>query len=115
MPGKAAKTIITERQQEILQSLAFARGSPQGLAHRAEIILLAFDGLKNEAIARKLQCERHGVGIWRRRWQKYFDQLAVIECVEKPTALRADFGDGVRTSRKVRPSDQSMDGPRTGR
>jgi putative transposase len=88
MPGKAAKTIITERQQEILQSLAFARGSPQGLAHRAEIILLAFDGLKNEAIARKLQCERHGVGIWRRRWQKYFDQLAVIECVEKPTALR---------------------------
>jgi putative transposase len=88
MPGKAAKVIITERQHDILQSVAFARSSPQGLAHRAEIILLAFDGLKNEDIASKLQCERHGVGIWRRRWQTSFDQLTAIECVEKPTALR---------------------------
>jgi putative transposase len=88
MPGKAAKVTITERQQDILQSLAFSRSSPKGLAHRAEIILLAFSGLKNEDVAKKLHCERHGVGIWRRRWQKYFDQLTVIECVEKPTALR---------------------------
>jgi putative transposase len=88
MPGKAAKVIVTERQQALLQSFTFARSSPQGLAHRAEIILLAFSGLKNEEIAAKLGCERHGVGHWRRRWRKYFDQLAVIECVEKPTALR---------------------------
>jgi putative transposase len=88
MPGKAAKVIVTERQHALLQAMAFARSSPQGLAHRAEIILLAFSGLKNEAIALKLGCERHGVGHWRRRWRRYFDQLAVIECVEKPTALR---------------------------
>lgn len=88
MPGKAAKVIVTERQHAILQTIAFARSSPQGLAHRAEIILLAFSGLKNDAIALQLQCERHGVGQWRRRWRRYFDQLAVVECVEKPTALR---------------------------
>jgi putative transposase len=88
MPGMAAKVIITERQQQMLQTMAFSRGCPQGLAHRAEIILLAFEGLKNEEIASKLQCERHGVGIWRRRWQKAFQQLTVIECVEKPPALR---------------------------
>jgi putative transposase len=88
MPGMAAKVVITERQQEMLQTMAFSRCCPQGLAHRAEIILLAFDGLKNEAIAQKLQCERHGIGIWRKRWQKAFPQLTVIECVEKPPALR---------------------------
>src|SRR5450432_2384524 len=63
MPGMAAKVIVTERQQQMLQSLAFSRGCPQGLAHRAEIVLLAFDGLKNEEIAKKLHCERHGVPI----------------------------------------------------
>ena len=72
MPGMAAKVIITERQQQMLQSMAFSRCCPQGLAHRAEIILLAFEGLQNEEIAQKLQCERHGIGIWRKRWQKAF-------------------------------------------
>jgi putative transposase len=88
MPGKAAKVIITERQQDILQSLAFSRASPKGLAHRAEIILLAFSQLKNEDVAKKVHCERHSVGIWRRRWKKYFPQLIDIECCEKPTALK---------------------------
>jgi putative transposase len=88
MPGMAAKVIITERQQEMLQTMAFSRACPQGLAHRAEIILLAFEGLKNEDIAKKLNCERHGIGIWRRRWQNAFQRLTVIECIEKPTALR---------------------------
>jgi putative transposase len=88
MPGMAAKVVITERQQQMLQTLAFSRCCPQGLAHRAEIILLAFEGLTNEEIAKKLQCERHGVGIWRKRWQRAFHPLTVIECVEKPPALR---------------------------
>src|SRR5436309_9397382 len=88
MPGKAAKVVITERQHQVLHELAFSRSTPQGLAHRAEILLLAFDGLTNEAIAEKLQCERHGIGIWRRRWQKAFSQLTVIECLEKPPVLR---------------------------
>jgi putative transposase len=88
MPGLAAKVTITERQQEVLQSMVWSRSCPQGLAHRAEIILLAFEGLKNEAIAACLGCERHGIGIWRRRWKKAFEQLIVIECVEKPAALR---------------------------
>lgn len=88
MPGKAAKVVITERQQAELQSLAFARSTPRGLALRAEIILLGFGGMKNDAIAAKLNCERHGVGVWRRRWRKAFAQLVVIECVEQPYALR---------------------------
>ena len=88
MPGMAAKVMITEHQQEVLRSMVWSRSCPQGLAHRAEIILLAFEGLKNEGIADRLGCERHGVGIWRKRWQKAFDRLVVIECIEKPSALR---------------------------
>ena len=93
MPGTAAKVVITERQQAVLQALVWSRSSPQGLAHRAEIILLAFAGWKNEAIAERLGCERHGVGAWRRRWQRAFDRLVVIECVEKPPALRTAIAD----------------------
>lgn len=88
MPGMAAKVVISERQQHVLQTMAFSRSCAKGLAHRAEIILLAFEGHKNEDIAKQLDCERHGVGIWRRRWQYYFEQLTVIECAEKPAALR---------------------------
>lgn len=88
MPGMAAKVVITERQQEVLQGMVWSRSCPQGLAHRAEIILLAFAGCKNEVIAERLGCERHGVGIWRRRWQRAFARLVVIECTEKPAALR---------------------------
>lgn len=89
MPGMAAKVVISERQQEVLQSMVWSRSCPQGLAHRAEIILLAFSGLKNEVIAARLGCERHGVGTWRRRWRKFFPRLIVIECTEPPPALRA--------------------------
>ena len=92
MPGMAAKVIITERQQRELQTMAFARGCPQGLAHRAEIILLAFEGFTNEEIAQKLDCERHGIGIWRRRWQRAFPRLTVVECVETPPTLREAIG-----------------------
>jgi putative transposase len=88
MPGTAAKVVITERQQQVLQTMAFSRSCAKGLAHRAEIILLAFEGYKNEDIAQRLPCERHSVGIWRRRWQRYFERLTVIECAEKPVALR---------------------------
>jgi len=88
MPGMAAQVVITERQQAVLQTLVWSRSCPQGLAHRAEIILLAFAGDTNEVIAERLKCERHGVGLWRRRWQQASARLVVIECVEKPAALR---------------------------
>jgi putative transposase len=88
MPGMAAKVVITERQQQVLQSMVWSRSCPQGLAHRAEIILLAFAGSKNEVIATQLGCERHGIGLWRRRWKKAFSKLVVIECLETPAALR---------------------------
>jgi len=40
MPGKAAKTLITERQQEILQTLSRSVTAPSHFRQRASIIVL---------------------------------------------------------------------------
>ncbi len=82
MPGTAAQVVSTARQQESLHQLVRSRSCPQGLAQRAQIILLAFERWHNGPIADHLGCERHGVGIWRRRWADAFDALVRIECLE---------------------------------
>jgi transposase len=88
MPGKAAKITITERQQEILRTLRNAPTAPSHLRQRAEIILLAFDGLNNPQIAAKVGLSRRPVGLWRRRWAKGWDRLIQIECLQTTAALR---------------------------
>jgi putative transposase len=87
MPGKAAKVVITERQQVILRQMVRSRSCARGLAPRARIILLAFDRLQDGPIAERLGCERHGVGSWRRRWADAFEALVRIECLEGVSAL----------------------------
>jgi putative transposase len=96
MPGKAAKVVLTERQQEILQRWVRSRSCSQGLAQRAEMILLAFDRLQNGPIADDLGCERHAVGIWRRRWADAFDALVRVECLEGLSALETAIEEVLR-------------------
>jgi len=89
MAGKAAKVVITERQQEILRKLSKATTVARRLCQRATVILLAFAGLDNAAIAEHTGLGTHQVGLWRRRWQKAFDNLVKAECLdETPAALR---------------------------
>src|SRR3954464_13784067 len=87
MPGRARKLIITERQQAILLTMTRSGTCPQALAQRARMILLAFEGLRNQDIAARVGCERHAVGPWRHRWADAFDRLILIECCEKESAL----------------------------
>lgn len=87
MSGKAAKVIVTERQLATLQTMIGSSTCPQGVAQRARMIVLAFAGETNEAIAEKIQCERHMVGVWRRRWVRAFERLTLVECGEKNSAL----------------------------
>src|SRR5262249_21152594 len=87
MPGRAAKILITERQQAVLQTMTRSSTCPQALAQRARMILLGFDSLDNQAIAEAIGCERHAVGIWRRRWAEAWQRLVRIECCEKESAL----------------------------
>jgi len=88
MPGKAAKILITERQKDILQTFARATTAPSRLRQRAAIILLAFDGLRNEDIAARVDLTHRQVGRWRRRWAKAWHQLIDIECCESRADLR---------------------------
>src|SRR5436305_1157147 len=94
MPGRAAKIIITERQQEVLQTMTRSSTCPQAVAQRARMILLGFDGLDNEDIADRIGCERHGVGIWRRRWAEEgthtvsVDEMTGIQALERIAATK---------------------------
>ena len=88
MPGKAAKITITERQQDILQTFSRSVTAASRLRQRASIIVLAFDGLLNEVIAREVGLTRRQVGRWRRRWADAWDRLVAIECRESRVVLR---------------------------
>jgi transposase len=51
-----------------LEGLVRRRGTSQGLARRAEIVLLAADGLLNKEIVKRLKIHSDTVGMWRRRF-----------------------------------------------
>ena len=88
MSGSAAKVLITERQQEILQDLATGRTTPVRLAQRATLVLRAFAGTANADIALEIGLGPDAVGLWRRRWAKVWPRLSVFECLENKADLR---------------------------
>jgi transposase len=89
MPGSAAKVVITERQQAVLRKMSTATTVAKRLVQRATVILLAFAGMDNRDIAQRVGLERHQIGVWRRRWQRAFNDLVRIECTEDaPAQLR---------------------------
>src|SRR5438046_5046929 len=88
MPGQAAKVTVTERQHAILLTLRNATTAPSHLRQRAAVILLAFDGLRNQEIADQLGLGRFPVGRWRRRWAQAWSGLIDLECRETKADLR---------------------------
>jgi transposase len=88
MPGKAAKVTVTERQHELLLALRNASTAPSHLRQRAAVILLAFDGLRNDEIADRIGLGRFQVGRWRRRWARAWSGLIDLECRETGADLR---------------------------
>src|SRR4051812_14156392 len=88
MPGKAARITITERQRDILRTLRDAVTAPSHLRQRAAIILLAFDGRRNDEIAERIGLGQRPVGLWRRRWARAWSGLIDLECCETKADLR---------------------------
>jgi transposase len=88
MSGKAAKIRLTEKQLAILQQIVRSTTMPLRLVQRAQLIVLAFDGMFNRVIANAIGLQRKQVGLWRRRWKQSFDALVAIECRESQAALR---------------------------
>jgi len=88
MSGKAAKVMLTEGQEGVLQQLSRSTTAPRRLVQRAGIILLAFAGWLNWDIAAEIGLDRRQVGLWRRRWQQSFKALVAVECRESHAAFR---------------------------
>jgi len=67
--GRAALALVlTSEEREGLERLIRTRSTPQHLAQRARMILLASDGLKIWEIAAQLGVWRKTVSEWRARW-----------------------------------------------
>jgi putative transposase len=59
---------LGEAEQQGLEKLVKAHGTPQQIALRARIILTAHQGLNNEQVGRALHVGVDMVRSWRRRW-----------------------------------------------
>lgn len=93
MSGKAARIVLTEKQQDILFKITQSTTVSQRLFQRAWIVMLAFERRQNEDIADVVQLNRKQVGLWRRRWKESFDALVSIECRETPAKLHRAIED----------------------
>lgn len=88
MSGKAAKIRLTETQYEVLNRMSRSTTLAQRLVQRARIILLAFAGMLNKAIAQQVGLDCKQVGLWRRRWAESFCRLVSVECSESKAAFQ---------------------------
>src|SRR6266446_5900391 len=60
--------ILTDEEQDRLQSLAHRARSQPALARRARVVLACAQGLANKSVAKKLCCSLGMVGKWRSRF-----------------------------------------------
>lgn len=62
------KLNLLEEERQQLEVLAGSRSTPQGLAARMRIVLLAHEGVNNKEIAQQLGLSQATVGKWRKRF-----------------------------------------------
>ena len=68
---------LTDEERGVLESLARSYTLPYWQVMRAQMVLMAADGLRNDQIATRLRCGRDVVSQWRKR---FFEQrLAGLE------------------------------------
>jgi hypothetical protein len=68
---------LSDQERRVLESLARSYTLPYWQVVRAQMMLLAADGLRNDQIAERLRCRREVVSQWRKR---FFEQrLAGLE------------------------------------
>ena len=72
MPRQSPYRIdLSDEERAVLESLARSYTLPYWQVTRAEMVLLAADGLRNDQIAARLNCRREVVSLWRKR---FFEQ-----------------------------------------
>jgi putative transposase len=86
MPSpKPLPVTLTSAEQEELTALVRRHTTPQQIALRARIVLLAAAGCNNSQIARTLGLEADTVRLWRQRWCAF--QSVALEDVPVPARL----------------------------
>jgi transposase len=71
MAGRIAASLeLTTQQRQELNSLDRAHSTPQKLAERVRIVLLAADGVSVSETARLLGIWRKTASAWRKRWRE---------------------------------------------
>ena len=66
--GDAVEITLNDSEREQLERWSRGHQTPRALAERAQIVLLAAQGLRNDAIGEQLGCRRARVCKWRRRF-----------------------------------------------
>lgn len=81
MPKSAPVLLkLNESERQQLQQLVNRHNTPQQLAIRASIILIANEGLNHREIARELHISRDMARLWRNRWLMLSEkEVAVVE------------------------------------
>ena len=80
MPGPAPQAIMLPPPQlAVLERLLRQHSCPQALVRRAQIVLAAAHGQRNEPIARQLDCSPTTVRLWRARWAAAHNLLTASE------------------------------------
>lgn len=79
MSGKASRVTVTETMYDILERLANSGMTPQSIAVRMMVILLAWGKASNIEISQQAGVGRQQVGLWRRRWKESQEALLAIQ------------------------------------
>ena len=94
MSGSFARPVqVTARQRDLLRKLVRGTTTPQRLAQRAQIVLLAAESHTSEAIVERLSVTRPMVRKWRRRWWASQDRLGAVEDGEPDLAVQRRIGE----------------------
>jgi DNA-binding NarL/FixJ family response regulator len=88
MPRKSPYEIkLTEEERRVLQGIARKYTLPYFMVQRAQMILLAAEGLQNKEIAAQLHTRREAVSEWRKRF--FYKRLKGLEDRHRPGRPRA--------------------------
>jgi DNA-binding NarL/FixJ family response regulator len=88
MPRKSPYEINLSREEfEVLRARARKYTLPYFVVTRAQMILLAAQGLGNDEIAARLNTRREVVSQWRKRF--YYERLGGLEEHQRPGRPRA--------------------------
>jgi transposase len=80
---------LTEAERKELEQLMWKHSTPQQIAFRARIVLLAGAGLNNRQIARQLKVSRDMARHWRRCWLNSESEQSVLERLQDAPRLGA--------------------------